>query len=83
MSSASEPVEYYRFHCRSKPDCPLPGKCLVESVVYQATVEAENSSETYVGLTANTFKARFGGRKSSFKKEQAQICAEGCEGVYE
>ena len=57
-------------NCRSKPDCPLPGKCLVESVVYQATVETENSSETYVGLTANTFKARFGGHKSSFKKEK-------------
>ena len=57
-------------NCRSKPDCPLPGKCLVESVVYQATVETENGSETYVGLTANTFKARFGGHKSSFKKEK-------------
>ena len=54
-------------NCRIKADCPMPGKCLVGSLVYQATVETENTSETYVGLTANTFKARFGGHKSSFK----------------
>ena len=54
-------------NCRNKAQCPLPGKCQsTSSVIYQATVETAGGKETYIGLTANTFKSRFGGHKSSF-----------------
>ena len=37
-------------------------------IIYQATVEQPNKeSKTYVGLTATTFKARFGVHKKSFE----------------
>ena len=49
-------------------ECPLDGKCLSHSVVYQATVTDENSKiETYTGLTKNTFKKRFYKHRDSFK----------------
>ena len=31
--------------------CPLEGCCLVDKVVYQATVEEDNVVNTYTGLT--------------------------------
>ena len=43
-------------NCRYKESCPLQGKCLTESVVYQATVTRKDNQqkETYVGLTEGT-----------------------------
>ena len=52
-------------NCRKYP-CPLNNQCLVDEVVYKATVTSDNSVETYTGLTAGTFKARHGGHKTSF-----------------
>ena len=37
---------------------------------YQAQVDTTNSKETYVGLTANSFKARYSGHKTSFTKKE-------------
>ena len=40
--------------------CPLGGNCLVNSVVYGAEVtDSQSKTETYTGLTSNTFKTRF------------------------
>ena len=37
--------------------CPLNGNCQVTSVVYKATVvDSDNTTNTYTGLTSNTFK---------------------------
>ena len=55
--------------CRIKTECSLPGKCQIQSVIYHSTVKTATKEETYIGLTANSFKARFGGQKSSFKYE--------------
>ena len=44
----------------------MPGKCTTDKLVYRASVTANNSVETYVGLTAGTFKKRYGGHKSDF-----------------
>ena len=55
-------------NCRNKAECPLPGKCLTPSLIYQAQVETTASKESYIGLTANTFKSRYSGHKSSFNK---------------
>jgi hypothetical protein len=48
--------------------CPLGGNCLVDSLVYRAEVKDANSNtNTYTGLTNNTFKQRFYGHRHSFK----------------
>ena len=51
-----------------KQDCPLPGRCAAENVVYRATVERQDdkTSETYTGQSTS-FKARYSKHKSSFK----------------
>ena len=55
-------------NCRRKENCPLSGKCLTASVVYQATVAREDDkpSETHVGLTEGTFKSRYLNHASTF-----------------
>ena len=68
-SSNGQTPQNEKCNCRIKNECPLPGKCLSSSLIYQATVETANKTETYLGLTANTFKVRFSGHKSSFKKQ--------------
>ena len=55
-------------NCRKKELCPVDGKCLSESVIYQAVVTREDGVvDSYVGLTENTFKDRWTKHKSSFK----------------
>ena len=46
-------------NCRVKSNCPLQENCLARNIVYQATVQSEGNTETYVGLTATTFKSRY------------------------
>ena len=62
-NSAEKPM----CNCRSKPNCPLQGKCLMENVVYQAEVETQEEKQTYVGLASTSFKDRYRNHKSSFK----------------
>ena len=54
-------------NCRSPSSCTMKGQCLRESIIYQATVTTNESRETYIGLTKNTFKERFNGHKTTFK----------------
>ena len=55
-------------NCRSKKQCPLNGSCLESFVVYQTTVTQvkTNKIDTYVGLTADTFKTRYNNHTKSF-----------------
>ena len=58
--------------CPKKATCPLGGHCLEENVIYQATVietnkQNEQTTETYVGLTAPNLKSRLANHKKSFK----------------
>ncbi len=53
-------------NCRNKEECPLPGKCQSSNIIYQAKVSTQDSEETYIGLTATTFKKRFSNHKQSF-----------------
>ncbi len=59
-------------NCRVPPSCPLQGKCLTSSVIYQATVTRQDNhkDETYVGLTEGTFKTRYYCHMNSFKNEK-------------
>ena len=52
--------------CRSKPNCPLDGKCQLDNLVYNAEVKTAKETETYTGLCSTTFKIRFGNHKKSF-----------------
>ena len=48
--------------------CPLNTACLTESLVYKATVLAENHEpQTYIGMTEHNFKTRFRSHKMSFE----------------
>ena len=55
-------------NCIVKTECLNSGNCLKELVLYQATVSAEdhNPSQTYMGLTENSFKTRGSNHKSLF-----------------
>ena len=46
--------------------CPFNGNCLIENVVYKATVNSQEGLKEYIGQTMNSFKTRFSNHKSSF-----------------
>ena len=59
-----------RCNCRNKDDCPLPGKCTSQNIVYQATVTSQNEEKIYVGLTSNTFKTRYSTQKQLYSSRE-------------
>ena len=67
-------------NCPRNKVCPLNGKCLSQNVICQATVTSGTNTETYVGLTASTFKARFRNHKASFNSETKRNATELCRG---
>ena len=57
-------------NCRKKENCPLDGKCLVESVVYEGTItctENDTLKFKYIGLAEGAFKTRFHNHNTSFR----------------
>ena len=56
-------------------NCPMEGaRCLDSNILYHARVEEEGKPDAgYVGLTANTFKVRYGNHKTSFKHSAKRI----------
>ena len=52
-------------NCRVKTNCPLQGNCLVESIVYQTTLESSDVPKILRELPT-TFKARFYNHNQSF-----------------
>ena len=63
---------------REPVNCPLNGNCLQSSVIYQATVETNDNkpSQTYIGLTENSFKTRFTNHRNSFKDHKKKLSTE-------
>ena len=54
--------------CNKNDTCPLNGQCLTKNIVYQATVTQENlDKNTYIGLTAQTFKKRLNKHNFDFR----------------
>ena len=53
-------------NCRKKEECPLPGKCTIQNVIYEAKVTKEKTEQRYIRLTATPFKTRYSSHKSSF-----------------
>ena len=58
-------------NCAKGKKCPLDGRCLEESIVYQADIAHKNKNlvveKLYIGLTAQTFKQRYSGHLHDFK----------------
>ena len=54
-------------NCRVKANCPMNGECMVQSVVYRATVRSQDTEKDYTGLTASTFKQRFNSHQHSMR----------------
>ena len=52
-----------------KEACPLQSRCLDNNIIYQASVHSiqDNCTETYVGLTATSFKDRLATHNQSIK----------------
>ena len=52
-------------NCRTLNECPLNGKCLTESLVYQAEITSTDAGEakTYIGMTGGSFKKRYANHK--------------------
>ena len=63
-------------NCKDKHSCPLSGDCLIQNVVYQATVESAMGKKTYIGLTANQFKTRFRNHTASFRNKNKRHATE-------
>ena len=54
-------------NCRANTVCPLSGKCLSSSIVYQATVISDAATKTYIGQSGGQFKSRLYNHIKSFK----------------
>lgn len=57
-------------NCRKKDECPLEGACLTTDIIYQATVNTTDTTQTYIGLTATEFKTRWRNHQMSFKHQK-------------
>ena len=67
LKESGNPVVKKTCSCPRGATCPLDGNCLQTNMVYQAKVTyAGGPEETYIGLTAPTFKSRLGNHKMSF-----------------
>ena len=64
--------ETQQCNCRQRDACPVEGKCLSASLVYQADVTTADNGETksYVGVTGGEFKGRYRNHVKSFKSKK-------------
>ena len=49
-------------NCINKSTCPLNGNCLLESILYIATIKSDKKNyqpRNYKGISENTFKKRY------------------------
>lgn len=67
LKSSKTSPDLITCNCRVKNACPLLGKCLTKSLVYNAEITATDTHESmnYIGVTAGTFKERFNNHKKS------------------
>ena len=57
--------------CNCTKECPLNKEgCRRKNVVYEATIESEKETKTYIGLTSSEFKVRHSSHKTDFKYEK-------------
>lgn len=60
-------------NCRKGTDsCPVEGKCLTASAIYEAEVKHDNTSKIYVGMTSTSFKTRYSNHLHSFRNKSTR-----------
>ena len=52
-------------NCNNKNECPLNGECIASNVLYEEKINL-NQRNLYKGITATSFKTRYGNHKKSF-----------------
>ena len=52
--------------CNCREECVVDGKCLLQNVIYKATVKTAEETKQYVGSSGLTFKSRYTRHKCSF-----------------
>ena len=57
-----------RCNCRNKANCPIPGKCCSQCIVYKASTNNVN----YIGMTEGPFKTRYNNHTHSFREPTKQ-----------
>jgi len=59
-------------NCRQRVNCPTDGKCLTRSVLYKAEVTStdNNTTQTYIGVTAKDFKTRYRNHLKSLRNKE-------------
>jgi hypothetical protein len=71
LDPVPKPQPYCNCQITKKADCPLPGACNQDGVVYEATVQTtDGQTESYVGL-AKHFKKRWPKHKTTLKNRNA------------
>ena len=60
-------------NCRKPEDCPVEGRCLEESVTYEADVLSKHGKMTYFGMTERTFKQRYTEHKQSLPSTTSKM----------
>ena len=67
-----------RCDCRNPDRCPLNGECLTNSIVYEATVDTDNTPapKIYIGSTETPFKQRLANHLMSFRHERYENSTE-------
>ena len=70
VTGTSEQLSEEGCNCRGgNASCILQGRCQTKNMVYKCTVSTQEERKEYIGLTANTFKERYSGHKTSFNNE--------------
>ncbi|PIK52977.1 hypothetical protein BSL78_10131 [Apostichopus japonicus] len=57
-------------NCREVDSCPLRGNCLVNDVIYKATVTSGTNNASYIGLASSEFKKRYNNHTKSFQHDR-------------
>ena len=57
-------------YCINKDNGPLYRKCLVEYIIYEATLSTTNQNNTYSGSAEGDFKSRYNKYTLSFRSKE-------------
>lgn len=63
-------------NCRDKANCPIPGRCQTEEVIYEARVTVSGEMKRYTGMSAPAVKARIANHNTSFRNERYSASTE-------
>ena len=69
----TEPLVRGECNCRNPVECPIPGECNTDKILYEAAISSNlpgYESKTYKGISEPAFKIRFGNHKKAFNHPQ-------------